>query len=378
MRILIVDDGWKTREGIDYFNKWVDDNEFSCHVTEDGGKAMQHVRSGNADIILLNVAPEKKNYDGRKLYKKIKNFENSISIIILIPDKDGDPSYFRLGAEGSFFVKSLDMDILISTIKNVSYRDRSEPFIEGMSDNARKIRNQIYSYGKFGGKLSVMISGPVFTGHEFIADLIKQNSSRSKKTYIKIDCSGLDEDQLRNFLFGYMETKDVDKNEEEYINGALATANGGTILLQNIEKMPVRVQDKLYRSIQSGKFIPEKGNIKNTKPFNVRFIVAYNNNTDGCLIPQLKHVLSELLIDLPTLHERISEIEEFAKFYINRHSLINKNIIDIEEKALMLLKNYDLHGNFKEFENIIVRAMTISNSDQEGTQSLKERYFLNL
>jgi DNA-binding NtrC family response regulator len=378
MRILIVDDGWKSREGADYFDKWVEDNDFSCRITEDGGKTMQHVRSGNADIILLNVEPEKKNYDGRKLYRKIKNFENSISIIILIPDKDGDPSYFRLGAEGSFFLKSLDMDILISTIKNVSYRDRSQPYLEGISDNARKIRNQVFSYGKFGGKSSVMLSGPVFTGHEFIADLIQKSSSRAKKTYIKIDCSGLDERQIRILLFGYMEPKSVDKNEEKYINGVLANANGGTLFIDNIEKLPESVQEKLYRSVQSGKFIPENGKIENTKAFNVRIISAYTDSKDSRLVPQLRHVLSELLIELPSLRERISELEEFIKFYISKHSLINERITGIEERALLFLKNYELTGNFKELENIVVRAMTISNADQEGTAELKERYLLNL
>jgi DNA-binding NtrC family response regulator len=377
MRILIVDEGWDVRECVNEFNDWVKINSFTSIVTSDGGKAMQLVRAGNADIVILNVEPVKKNYDGRKLFKKIKNFENSISIIILIPAKDGDPSYFRLGAEGAFFLKSLDIDILISTIKNICYRDISEPYIEGISDEVRKIRNCIYSFGKFGSSYSVMIKGPEFTGHEYVASLIHKNSDRSKKSFLKIDCSSLDDIQMNRLIFGYLEPKSPDKNEEKIVRGLLAEAAGGTLFISNLEKLSVQIQKKLYSALSTGKYVPFGGNEKNALRFNIRFIASIVGNEAPVLL-ELKHILSELIIKLPALKERINEIEWFVKFFIKKHNHINENIKNIEEKALMLIKKFDYQGNFKQLENIIIRALVLSKADQNHEDYLKERYFLNL
>ncbi|MEW6129052.1 MAG: sigma 54-interacting transcriptional regulator [Acidobacteriota bacterium] len=221
---------------------------------------------------------------------------------------------------------------------------------------------------------TVLIQGESGTGKEVLADLIQSRSSRNAKPYIKINCGAIPESLLESELFGHEKGAFTDARSRRI--GKFEEANGGTLFLDEIGEMSLGAQIRLLRVLQNGEIVRVGSNevIKT----DVRVIAATNVDLEeavreGRFRRDLFYRLNVYPIKLPALRERREDIPllaiHFLEIYRKRS---NKNITGITEKALSRLRRYDWHGNVRELENAIERAVIIAQGNMITVDDLPD------
>lgn len=208
-------------------------------------------------------------------------------------------------------------------------------------------------------KATVLIQGESGTGKELMASLVHESSNRAGRPFVALNCAAIPENLLESELFGY---------ERGAFTGAVTSkagkfefANGGTILLDEISEMDIRLQAKLLRVIQEG----EVDRIGGRKPVavDVRIIATTNRNLaqcvkEGSFREDLFYRLNVVNLTLPPLRERIGDVSILAnRFAIQFAEKNSKAPIQITEEAQHVLNAHNWPGNVRELENIVERAV---------------------
>jgi len=207
-------------------------------------------------------------------------------------------------------------------------------------------------------KATVLIQGESGTGKELMATLIHENSPRSSRPFVAINCAAIPENLLESELFGY---------ERGAFTGAVTSkagkfefANSGTLLLDEISEMDARLQAKLLRVIQEG----EVDRIGGRKPIpvDVRIIATTNRNLADCVKEgkfreDLFYRLNVVNLTIPPLRERIGDIRILAQHFMTLYAEKNQKVFtSISESASLMLDSHKWPGNVRELEHILERA----------------------
>ncbi|MDU4890270.1 MAG: sigma 54-interacting transcriptional regulator [Clostridium sp.] len=216
------------------------------------------------------------------------------------------------------------------------------------------------------GDSSVLITGKSGTGKELLAEAIHNSSKRARMPFVKINCGAIPPELFESEMFGY---------EEGAFTGAKRTgkkgkfelADGGTVLLDEIGDMPLFMQVKLLRVLQEREIVRVGSN--DVRKIDVRIIAATNKDLqsltkEGKFREDLYYRLNVMHINIPTLKERIDDVEELAEHL--RVKLCNKFGVyseGISKEAIDYLKSYDWPGNVRELENVIERAINLLNAE---------------
>lgn len=208
-------------------------------------------------------------------------------------------------------------------------------------------------------KATILIQGESGTGKELVASLVHENSTRTGKPFIAINCAAIPENLLESELFGY--ERGAFTGAVNSKAGKFELANGGTLLLDEISEMEIRLQAKLLRVIQEG----EVDRLGGRKPIkvDVRIIATTNRNLADCVRQgvfreDLFYRLNVVNLTLPPLRERIGDVKSLAEHFIQSYSNKNGNKIDsISPEANALLGSHVWPGNVRELENVIERAV---------------------
>jgi two-component system response regulator FlrC len=215
-------------------------------------------------------------------------------------------------------------------------------------------------------KATVLIQGESGTGKELLASLIHENSNRAARPFVAINCAAIPENLLESELFGY---------ERGAFTGAVNTksgkfefANGGTILLDEISEMDIRLQAKLLRVIQEGEVDRLGG--KKPIPVDVRIIATTNRNLaecakNGTFREDLYYRLNVVNINLPPLRERMGDARLLANTFLDRFCKKNeRSSLSFSFDALRAIEAHNWPGNVRELENVIERALITTQSDE--------------
>ena len=208
---------------------------------------------------------------------------------------------------------------------------------------------------------TVLIRGESGTGKELIAKAIHNNSPRRNKPFVRVNCAAIPENLLESELFGYEKGAFTGAIKDK--PGKFMIANEGTIFLDEIGDMPISMQVKLLRALQE-KEIESIGGLS-PKKVDVRIIAATNRPLEEMIEEKtfredLYYRLNVLSILLPPLRDRRDDIPLLSDhFLIKLSKELNKDVIDIDDEALNLLKAYDWPGNIRELQNIIERAINL-------------------
>lgn len=228
---------------------------------------------------------------------------------------------------------------------------------------SQSLRECLYIADKASKSTStVLIRGESGTGKELIAKAIHENSERRDKPFVRINCAAIPENLLESELFGYEKGSFTDAYRSK--PGKFQIADGGTIFLDEIGDMSPAMQVKILRVLQEREF-ERIGGLKPIK-VDVRVIAATNRNLEdmvenGEFRNDLYYRLNVISVILPPLKKRKEDINLLVEHFLNK--LSNKFNIDlpiIENKALKLLREYDYPGNIRELENILERAIAMS------------------
>ena len=357
--ILIVDDEdniLSSLEGI------LTDEGFSVSKARDGSEALKIIKSKSPDLVLLDIWIP--GIDGIQTLKTIKMLRSDLNVIMMSGHGTIETAVraTKLGAF-DFIEKPLSLDNVISTVKaafeNKKPAKKSEiqPEIEveeiiGNSKVISEIKRLVKSASN--SRKNIVINGERGTGKEFIARLIHLQSLKKDMPFIKVNCSALKEEEAQEFLFGIK----VGNRKETFIKrGRFEQAEDGTLFLDDIEGLSIKLQNKLIKVIRDRKY-KRKGE-KSSMPFYARIIASSNQDLreevrKGKFKEGLLNLLNEVTINLPALKERREDIPEFIRYFIKYFSdEYNKKIEKIDDDSMDILTNFSWQGNAKELKNVI-------------------------
>lgn len=238
------------------------------------------------------------------------------------------------------------------------------PRIVGKSEKMKEVFNLMTKV--IPSSLPVLIEGESGTGKELVARMLHFAGPRARKRFVAVNVSTLPENLIESELFGYRKGAFTGAISDK--EGLIAAADGGTLFLDEISEMPLHLQVKILRFIETKEYIP-LGDTK-VKKADVRIITATNKDLfeevkNNRFRADLYYRLNVIKIKLPPLRERKEDIPLLVSYFIkelNRKS--NKRIKGIEKEAMDLLLNYDYPGNVRELRNIIERAYILCDGDR--------------
>ncbi len=345
---------------------------FSTQTAETRDEASRLLEGGNADVILLDLRLPGGN--GLELLRDIKQqLPEAVTIVMTgFASVQSAVQAMKLGAY-DYITKPFNYDELRLELERVTNHLR-------LTAENRLLREQLRSKLGFGQLVGhspemeklyriiakaahsthpVLILGESGTGKELVARSIHYAGPFKDKPFIPVDCGSLVPSLIESELFGYVRgafTGAVRSKE-----GLLATAEGGTIFLDEVGELPVDLQAKLLRAIQEKEIRPVGGT--RSMPINVRILAATNRDLDaavsqGTFRRDLYFRLNVLTLRIPPLRERKQDIPLLIGNFLERINKTTEIQHSIADDALRLLLNYDWPGNVRELENSIERACT--------------------
>lgn len=266
--------------------------------------------------------------------------------------------------------KALSQNTTRKKSKSNTIRSTSNIYSDmvGESTAFRKVTNIIDRVKD--NKATVIVTGESGTGKELVARAIHYSGKFSREPFIAVNCAAIPENLQEAELFGYMKGAFTGANENR--NGFFQAAKGGTLFLDEIGTASLAVQTKLLRALQE-KEITRVGSQKVEK-VDIRIIAATNadlreeikNNT---FREDLYYRLTVVEINVPPLRERKSDISLLAEKFIRKYGIEFKDrLLRISPEALQILERYNWPGNIRELENVIQRAVIMS----DGTIDVKD------
>ncbi|MFP6905430.1 MAG: sigma 54-interacting transcriptional regulator [Verrucomicrobiota bacterium] len=243
-------------------------------------------------------------------------------------------------------------------------KDRFRPSnIIGTSHEMQEVYDQIAQVSS--SATSVLIQGETGTGKELVAAAIHYNSDRSDKTFVKAHCAALPENIIESELFGHVKGAFTGATSDR--KGRFELADNGTLFLDEIGEIPPSIQIKLLRVIQEREF-ERVGDIKTIK-VNVRLIAATNKDlqamsAEGKFREDLFYRLNVFPIFVPPLHKRKSDILLLADHFLEKYSRDSgKDVRRLSSEVIDMLYSYHWPGNVRELENMVERAVLLTEGD---------------
>jgi DNA-binding NtrC family response regulator len=222
---------------------------------------------------------------------------------------------------------------------------------------------------------NILILGESGTGKGMIAEVVHCNSQRKDKPFISINCSAIPENLLESELFGYKKGAFTGAASDK--KGLITMADQGTLFLDEIGDMPIGLQAKILKVLETGEVLPV-GDTK-AKFVDVRIIAATNKNLEeqiskGLFREDLFYRLNVIEVKIPPLRERKEDISVLARHFIEKYSRENnKKVSGLADEAMDVLNTYSWPGNIRELRNVIERAVVLASGDKIGLAELSDR-----
>ncbi len=370
---LVVEDGQSQREILRDFLR---DEGYDVVEAENGDKAIEAVKNGYFDLVLLDYKMPKK--DGMTVLEEVKDINTEIDVIMMTAYGSVDTAVRAMKAGAADYItKPIELEELRILIDRIAERQtlrkeneilREELRGKGVTTDQIIFKSAAMSeVVNLSGRVAnssatVLIQGESGTGKELLARLIHNLSPRSERPMIVVNCATLSENLLETELFGHEKGAFTGASRRRI--GRFEEADGGTLFLDEIGELSPAVQVKLLRFLQEREFQRVGGN--QTIRSDVRIISATNRNLhgevkDGTFREDLFYRLNVVTIAIPLLRERKEDLSPLIDHFLNRFAVENgKEIQGISSEARDLLLRYDYPGNVRELENITERAVVIT------------------
>lgn len=223
---------------------------------------------------------------------------------------------------------------------------------------------------------TVLITGENGTGKEHAARAVHDSSSRASGPFVAINCSAITESLFESELFGHSRGAFTDAKSSRV--GLFAVADGGTLFLDEIGEMPLSLQVKLLRVLQTGEFLA----VGSSRPIksDVRVVAATNTDLERAVAARgfredLFYRLNMIHLQLPPLRERGADLELLARHFLAKANERNGRTggLELSPSALLILASYEWPGNVRELENSIERAALLCNGNTIEPSDLPSR-----
>lgn len=349
---------------------------FACNVVDSGAAAIESIEKRPPDVVVTDYKLGGR-ITGMDVLRKAKEVSPESEIILMTAYGSEELAREALSQDSKFraydyLIKPIDIDVLRDKVQRAARQAVS-------AREARMLRRQLDGAFEFSGiigtseavrreikrlkkiarsKSTVLIVGETGTGKELFAAAIHENSPRAAKPFKVLNCAAVSETLLESELFGH--TKGAFTGAIADRKGLVEAADGGTMFLDEIGDMPMPMQAKLLRTLETGEVIKVGSN--ETQYFDVRFVAATNHDLqeqvrNGLFREDLFYRLhGQAAIRLPALRERREDIPVLAQHFVDACNRENGTALTgIAPEAMRKLVNYHWPGNVRELRNVIQR-----------------------
>ena len=382
--ILIIDDETAIRESLETL---LDFEGYSVESAETGEEGLTKIGETPFDLILLDFALPDRN--GLEILADIRSRDPQLAVIMITAYGTVDNAVRAMQSGATNFIqKPWDNEKLLADVRAAVARRRAEE----ENEQLKRALRQRYSFENIIGKSepmlrifdlvsqvatsrsTVLIQGESGTGKELIAKAIHANSPRKNNPFVPVNTGSMPTDLLESTLFGHV--KGAFTSAIASKKGLFEVADCGTIFLDEIGTMSLETQSKILRVLQDRKFM-HLGGVHEIQ-VDVRVIAATNVDLkvlvrEGKFREDLFYRLNVITIDLPPLRGRAVDIPLLVNHFLAKFSTENgKPQRQISPEALRPLMDYGWPGNVRELENVIERAVVLSNGPVIGIELLPD------
>lgn len=382
LKIIVVDDDESIRISL----KQVLAKE--GHVTtvvENGLLALEQLKSNQFDLAFVDL--KMPGIDGMSLLKEIRKHDPRTDVVIITGFATVETAVeaMKYGAY-DYIQKPFSVETIRQVLKKIVEKrailqtgeirqlkfDRNGQIetIIGESPRMLEVYDLVQKVAPTDS--TVLITGETGTGKELIAKAIHFNSLRKKKPFLTVDCNSLVETLFESELFGHVKGSFTGAVATKH--GSFELANGGTFFFDEIGNISLNIQSKILRVIQE-KEIRRVG-ATDTIKVDVRVIAATNKDLrqaveDGSFREDLFYRISVIPVHLPPLHDRKEDIIPLANHFLEKYNLRRRRSLKgFQPMVKEIFMNYFWHGNVRELENVVERAVVIEDNDEITLSSL--------
>ncbi len=374
-RIIIVDDNKGVLNALKLLlAKHFDD----IVLLPDPGSVISEIRVDRPDCILLDMnfkATINSGNEGLYWLNEIKRIDKGIPVVLFTAYGDIDLAVkgIKSGAT-DFVVKPWDNEKLVETLlaaaglkekRRNPKSNADEPHLYwGQTHAMRQLRELLEKVAPTDA--NILITGENGTGKEVLAREVHYLSARSSQPLTVIDMGAVSDTLFESELFGHV--KGAFTGAVSNRIGKMESARGGTLFMDEIANLPMKLQSKLLVSLQSRSVVPLGAN--ESRPIDVRLICATNSRIDelvgrGKFREDLLYRINTICLHLPPLRERVVDIEALSSVFINHYArTYSKPATSLSPASLKLLCAYKWPGNIRELQHTIEKAVIISDKEQ--------------
>jgi DNA-binding NtrC family response regulator len=380
-RAIIVDDD---PEALAIVGRALRDDGFEVRSFPSGGAALEGLETVHGDVEVVFTDLHMPEMNGLQLASTLRERWPEIVVVMITGGADVSSAMqaMRLGVY-DYLIKPIDVEATLLPIarRAVEYRR--------LLDRNRYLQRQLDISARFEGMVgtspamrtvheliaavaptqaSVLILGESGTGKELVARAIQEQSPRSGKPFVTIDCSALAESVLESELFGHV--RGAFTGAVASRRGLFEEASGGTIFLDEIGELTSALQMRLLRALQEGKIRPVGSN--ESRDVDVRVIAATNRDLEKAVREQtfrqdLYYRLNVMTIHVPPLRDRMEDLVALARHFLEKHGTrlgkLGKIVKHIEPAAIERMMAYAWPGNVRELEHAIEHAVILTRTE---------------
>src|SRR5499427_6931477 len=370
--ILIVDDARSTLRALEVILKR---EGYTVLTAASGTEGLTSIEQHEVDLLLCDVKMPK--MDGLTVLRQVKAQDAGLAVVMMSGHGDISTAVSAM-KEGAFdyLVKPFGEDEVLKVVQKAlamralvvenlllkrQVRDQfARAHVIGSSPPWNRVNQMVQQVAP--SQATVLLTGESGTGKELIAALLHRLSPRVERPFIVLNAAAMPATLLEAELFGY--EKGAFTGALQRKPGHFELADGGTLFLDEIGDMPLEVQVKLLRVLQDGTFKRLGGT--HTLQVNVRVVAATNKDLAKEVASEhfrqdLYYRLNVITVYLPPLRQRRQDIPLLAAYFLQKYAQENhKEVTAIQQEALQHLMAYDWPGNVRELENVIERAVVLT------------------
>jgi two-component system nitrogen regulation response regulator NtrX len=369
--ILIVDDEAEIRESLGEILK---EDGYAVTSTASAAEAMVLLQDASYDVLLLDIwLPDR---DGLEVLTEIRSLEvDSLPEVIIISGHGTIETAVRATKLGAFdfLEKPLSIDRTLILLKNAvearRLRNENQEFkrqllvhvpITGESVSIKALRQQIRLMAPTNGR--VLIYGESGSGKELIARAIHSESLRSDRVFVELNCAAIPEDFIESEIFGYRHGAIPNGPVEK--RGTFERADNGTLFLDEVGDMSLKMQAKVLRALDEQRFTPVGAT--QAIQVDVRVIAATNKDLEeeiakGNFREDFFYRLNVIPFYVPPLRERKEDIPSLVREFLQEFGRqYGRPRIEMSEESVSVLKQYHWPGNVRELRNLIERVLILN------------------
>lgn len=374
-KILVIDDEKSIRNSLQEVLEY---EKHEIDMAENGNEGIELFKKNTYDLVLCDI--KMPGMDGIEVLDKLQEIPNEVQVIMISGHGNIDTAVEALKKGAFDFIeKPLDLNRLLVTVRNamdktslisetkVLKKKVNKTFdIVGESKAIKHVLEMIDKVAPTDAR--VLIIGKNGTGKELVARWLHEKSERAPHPFVEVNCAAIPSELIESELFGHEKGSFTSAYKQRI--GKFEQANGGTLFLDEIGDMSLSAQAKVLRALQENR-ISRVGSDKDIK-VDVRIIAATNKDlkieiAETRFREDLYHRLSVILIQVPSLNERLEDIPILANYFIeqlcNEHGVPLKTIND---EAIKELQKITWTGNIREFRNVVERLIILCDKEIGG------------